>query len=448
MKEQGFDSNKALIEYSLENVLFSWLAQGGAVPLPMVRAKGVHFWDVEGKRYIDFSSQLMNVNAGHQHPTIIEAVKKQTEQLYFGYPGMATEPKARLAAKLAELTPGTMSKSFFTLGGAEAVENAIKIARLVTGRNKIVTRYRSYHGATLGAMTASGDPRRLAVEPGIPGVVRVMDPYCYRCPFGQQPETCHRECIKHVEEVITFEGPENVAAILMEGVTGSSGIILPPDDYWPRLREFADRHGILLIDDEVMSGFGRTGKWFGIDHYGVEPDLMTLSKGITGAAVPLGAVTVSKKIADHFDENVLWCGLTCSGHPVSCAAGLGAIQAYEEDGMIENARLMGERQTALLEQAKERHPSVGDVRNLGLFGVIELVKNRETREPMAPWNATASEMGVMSAVGAKLRELGMFTFVRWNWIFTVPPLCITEAELQEGFDIIEQALTVADTGVC
>jgi taurine--2-oxoglutarate transaminase len=364
----------------------------------------------------------------------------------FVYPGVASEPKGRLGQLLAEITPGDLHKSFFTLGGAEANENAIKFARLYTGRHKIIARYRSYHGATAGAMALSGDPRRLPVEPLISGVVHVQDPYCYRCPFGWTPETCHRECIDHVEQVILFEGPENVAALILEGVTGTNGLIIPPDDYWPRMRQICDKYDILLIDDEVMSGFGRTGRWFAVDHWGVAPDLMTMAKGITSGYVPLGAVVVSRAIADHFETRSLPMGLTYSGHPVCMAAGVAAIEIYREDGLVDNARRMGNLLKAGLEELKARHPSVGDVRCIGLFAVIELVKDRQTKEPLAPWNAKPHEMGVLAQIPGALRERGMYTFCKWNWIFLVPPLSINEPELREGLRILDEVLEIADSG--
>ena len=433
----------AIVAQNREHVFYSWKPQGAITnPIVMSHAKGSCFWDVDGKRYLDFSSQLMNMNVGHGHPAMIEAIQKQVETLSFAYPGLATDVRGTAGAKIAEITPGDMSKVMFTLGGAEAVENSIKIARLYTGRRKIVTRYRSYHGATLGAATAGGDPRRLPHEPGISGVVRVHDPYAYRCPFGYAPEGNLQAYIDHVIQTIEFEGPETVAAILMESITGSSGLIIPPDGYWQALREYADKHGILLIADEVMSGFGRTGKWFAIEHYNIVPDIMTMAKGLTCGYVPLGAVAVRQHIADHFETHPFVCGLTYSGHPVGCAAALAAIQIYQDENLIQRSESMGQKMAELLQSMKAKHPCVGDVRSVGLFGVIECVKNRETREPMAPWNASASEMGAMAEIAARLRELGLHTFVRWNWIFTVPPLCITDAELQEGFDIIDDALTL------
>jgi taurine--2-oxoglutarate transaminase len=437
-------SAEEMVALNRKHVFFSWSVQSALAPITAERAEGIFFWDVDGKRYFDFASQLMNVNTGHQHPKIIQAIKDQADKLCYVYPGIATDVKGELGRLLAEITPGDLTKSFFVLGGAEANDNAIKLARLYTGRHKIIARYRSYHGATYGAISLSGDPRRLPVEPTIPGVIHVMDPYCYRCPFGWTLETCHRECIDHVEQVIQFEGPENVAAIFLEGVTGSSGIMIYPDEYWPRMREIADKYGILLVDDEVMSGFGRTGEWFGIDNWGVVPDIMTMAKGLTAAYVPLGAVVVSKAIADFFEDRMLPLGLTYSGHPLACATAVATINVYQEDRLIENSKAMGKVLGEALEDMKVRHPSVGDVRYIGLFSVIEVVKDRESKEPMAPWNAKASEMGAMTDVAKFLRDNGLYTFVRWNWIFAVPPLSINESQLKDGLAIIDKALEITD----
>ena len=439
-------TSEEIINLNREYVFFTWAVQSKVNPISATRSEGVYFWDGDGKRYLDFSSQLMNVNAGHGNQKIIKAIQEQVARMAYVYPAIASEPKGRLAQLLAEITPGDLCKTLFTLSGAEANENGIKFARLYTGRNKIITRYRSYHGATAGAMALSGDPRRLPVEPLIPGVVHVMDPYCYRCPFGWTLETCHRECIAHVEQVIKFEGPGNVAALMLEGVTGTSGLIIPPDDYWPRMREICDKYDILLIDDEVMSGFGRTGEWFGINHWDVVPDIMTLAKGITAGYVPLGAVIVSKAIADHFADRPLPMGLTYSGHPVCTAAGVATIEVYKEEKLVENARAMGVTLKEGLEELKAKHPSVGDVRCIGLFSVIELVKDRETKEPLAPWNAKPHEMGVMAQVPGALRERGMYTFSKWNWIFVVPPLNINEAELRDGLRILDDVLDITDRG--
>ncbi len=281
-------SAQEIVRLNKQYAFFSWSAQNAVDPIPVVGGEGITFWDADGKRYLDFSSQLMNLNIGYQHPKVVAAIQEQAARLCAAHPSAAHEPKARLAERIAQLAPGDLNKVFFTLGGAEANENAIKFARLFTGRHKILARYVSYHGATYGAITLSGDYRRPPVEPGIPGVVHCFDPYCYRCVFGYTPQTCHRECITHIEQMIQYEGPETVAALIMEGVTGSNGILVPPDDYWPRLREITRKYGVLLISDEVMSGFGRTGKWFAVDHWDVVPDIMTIAKGVTSGYLPLG----------------------------------------------------------------------------------------------------------------------------------------------------------------
>ena len=429
---------------SKEYTFFSWSVQSEVNPIPMERAEGVYFWDADGKKYIDFSSQLMNVNLGHQHTKVIQAIKDQAEALCYSHPGMATEPRARLGKLLSDVTPGNLNKTFFCLGGAEANENAIKMARMFTGRHKILAQYISYHGATHGSIAMTGDNRRWAVEPTMPGVKHVLNPYCYRCPFGWTKDTCHRECIEHIEEIIQYEGPNEIAAIFLEGVVGSNGIIIPPDDYWPRMREICDKYGILLVSDEVMSGFGRTGKWFAVNNWDVKPDIITFAKGVTSGYVPLGGVIVSDDIAAYFENNKLWCGLTYSAHPLSCAAGVAAVEAYEEDGLIENAAIVGEHLGKRLKEIKEEHPSVGDVRQIGLFAVIEVVKDKFTREPSATRNATKEELKTMNEIGAYLREHGLFTFIKANMIFIVPPLCITEAQIDEGLEIIKGALLISD----
>lgn len=429
-----------IVRLSREYTFFSWSVQSEVDPIPVARAEGVYFWDVDGKRYIDFSAQLMNMNIGHQHPRVVRAIQEQASQLCFAHPGLATEPRGQLGKILAEITPGDLKKTFFCLGGAEANENAIKMARMFTGRHKIIAQYISYHGATHGAIALTGDNRRWAAEPAIPGVVHTLNPYCYRCPFGWTRETCHRECIRHIEEVIQYEGSENIAAVINEGVVGSNGIIVPPDDYWPRLRELCDKYGILLISDEVMSGFGRTGKWFAVDNWGVTPDMITIAKGITSGYVPLGAVIVSERIARHFEEQMLWCGLTYSAHPLACAAGVATTQVYIEDGLIDNAARVGRHLGQRLEELKTKHASVGDVRYIGLFSVIELVKDKETREPVTSVYAKDEGLVKMKEIGKFLRENGLFTFIKANMIFIVPPLCITEAQIDEGLEIIDRAI--------
>lgn len=427
-------SAQEMVRLNREYTLFPWKPQAAVDPIPVVRAEGVYFWDADGKRYIDFSSQLMNVNIGHQHPKMVQAIQEQAARLCFVQPALATEPRGLLGKMLAEILPGDLNKTFFALSGAEANENAVKIARLYTGRWKIITRYRSYHGSTSGAMALTGDYRRWAAEPTMPGVVHVFDPYCYRCAFGWTPDTCHRECITHIEEVIRFEGPNNVAALLFEGVTGTNGLLVPPDDYWPRLREICDRYGILLISDEVMSGFGRTGRWFAVDHWGVAPDMITMAKGLTSGYVPLAAVAVSEPIARHFEDRTLWCGMTYSAHALACAAAVAALQVYREDRLLENAARLGPILGQRLKELQARHPSVGDVRCIGLFSAIELVKNRATKEPLA----TAPLLTDF------FRQEGLFTFLPGNLILVVPPLCITLEQLDEGLAILDRALEIAD----
>jgi taurine--2-oxoglutarate transaminase len=427
-------SSKEIVQLNRQYTFFSWSVQSAVNPIPVVRAEGVYFWDADGKRYIDFSSQLMNMNIGHQNPKVVRAIQEQAAQLCFVHPGLATEARGKLGKKVAEVAPGNLKKTFFCLGGAEANENAIKIARLYTGRHKILSRYRSYHGATHGAMALTGDYRRLPIEPAMPGAVHFLDPYCYRCPFGWTRETCHRECISHVEEIIQYEGPEHIAAIIMEGVTGSNGLIVPPDDYWPRIREICDKYGILLISDEVMSGWGRTGKWFAVDHWEVVPDIITTAKGLTSGYVPLGAVIVSDAIADYFEDKMFWCGLTYSGHALACAAGVATLEVYEDEGLIENAAHLGIYLGERLERMKRDHSSVGDVRYIGLFSALEIVKNKQTKEPIDP----------LTDVAKFLKENGLFTFVFHNLLFVVPPLCINQSQLDEGLEIIERGLSISD----
>lgn len=419
-----------IVDLNKEYTFFSWSVQGTTQPIPMARAEGVYFWDANGKRYLDFASQLVNTNVGHQHPRVVKAIQEQAAQLTFASPGMATAPRGLLGKKLAEITPGDFKKTFFALGGAEANENAIKIARFYTGKHKIIARYRSYHGATHGALALTGDYRRLPAEPAIPGVVRILDPYCYRCPFGQKKESCKRECISHVEEVIQHEGPDHIAAIILEGVTGTNGLIIPPDEYWPRLREICDKYNILLISDEVMSGWGRTGQWFAVDNWGVTPDIITTAKGITSGYVPLGAVIVREKIAQFFEDKMLYAGLTYSGHALACAAALATIETYEEERIFENARKVGAYLGRRLEDLKARHPVVGDVRYIGMFSALELVKNRESKEPLD-----------LTPLKNFMLANGVYVFNFKNILFVVPPLVITEEQLEEGLALLDEGLS-------
>ena len=445
MSTDTITQNDEILKNNHDYTLFSWSKQKGISPLAIKRAEGVYLYDYDDKKYIDFSSGLMNVNIGHGNQRVTKAVTDQMQQVSYVTPSCVTEVRGELGKKLAEIAPGNLTKSLFTVCGASAIENAIKLARLYTGKHKIIARYRAFHGASYGAMSAGGGPRTLASDTQqIPNIVHVEDPYCYRCPWGKEITSCERECVSHIERVIQFEGPDNVAAILMEGESGSSGCIKYPPDYLQKVRALCDKYNILLIADEVMSGFGRTGKWFGVDVHGVVPDMIATAKGITAGYLPLGALIVSDKIADHFNDRPLMLGLTYSAHAVCCAAGLEVLKIYEDENMIENAAAMGKYVESRVEAMKQKHPSIGDFRTTGLLGCIELVKNRKTKEPMAPFNAKADEMVVMNKVAAKIKELGMYTFVRWNYIFIAPPLCITKEQIDEGLAIISQAITIAD----
>jgi taurine--2-oxoglutarate transaminase len=433
-------SGDEIVELCRRHTLFEWSAQAAVDPIPVARAKGIYFWTPEGKRYIDFNSQLMCVNIGHGDQRVVRAIQEQAATLPYANPFMATEVRARLSVKLAEITPGDIDAFFFTNGGAEANENAIRIARMFSGRHKIGARYRSYHGGTAGALTLTGDPRRWAAEPGIPGVFRIPDFY-----HGiQKGSDTTEDVLTRTEEILELEGAKTVAAIIVEPVVGTNGVLIPPDGYMQGLRAMCDKYGILLIADEVMAGFGRTGEWFSVDHWNVVPDLISMAKGLTSAYVQLGAVGMRREIADHFEKNVFYGGLTYNSHPLACAAALATIAVYEEDGLIENARRMGTLMRGMLEDLQSRHPSVGATRNIGLFGLVELVRNRETREPMAPFNGSSPEM---QALGKFFRQEGLYTFVRWNTFFTNPPLCITEAELREAFAIIDRGLEITDKAV-
>jgi len=433
-------SGEEMIALSRRHTLYEWSVQSAVDPIPVAGAKGIYFWTPEGKRYIDFNSQLMCVNIGHGDERVVRAIQQQAATLPYANPFMATEVRARLAEKLAEITPGDIDTFFFTNGGAEANENAIRIARMFTGRQKIGARYRSYHGGTAGVLTLTGDPRRWGAEPGIPGVFRIPD--FYR--GVQKGYDTTEDVLARTEEIIQLEGQKTIAAIIVEPVVGTNGILIPPDGYMQGLRDICYRHGILLIADEVMAGFGRTGEWFSVDHWKVQPDLLSMAKGLTSAYVQLGAVGMRRHIAEHFQQNMFYGGLTYNSHPLACAAALATISVYEEDKLIENARRMGALMRELMEDLERRHPSVGTTRNIGLFGIFELIRNRETREPLAPFNGTAPEM---QALGKFFREEGLYTIVRWNTFFTNPPLCINEAELREAFAIIDRGLEITDEAV-
>jgi taurine--2-oxoglutarate transaminase len=429
-----------ILRLNREYTFFSWSAQAKINPIVIDHAEGIYFWDPDGKRYIDFNSQLMSVNIGHGDRRVADAIAEQAHKLAFAAPQFATEVRGRLGQMLAELTPGDLDTFFFTLGGAEANENALRMARMVTGRQKVIARYRSYHGATAGAISATGDPRRWASEPGVPGMVRVMDPYRYGNP---EPDPVD-EHLAYLDEVIQYEGPHTIAAFILETVTGTNGILIPPDGYLQGVRELCDRYGILLIADEVMAGFGRTGRWFAVDNWDVVPDLLTMAKGLTSSYLPLGAVAMRPQIAQYFADKVYYGGLTYSAHPVSCAAAIAAVGVLRDDDLVGNAAQLGPVMAEHLAALKANHPSVGSVRNIGLFGIVELIRDAKTHEPMAPFNGSSPEM---AALDARLKADGLYTMQHWDGFFTNPPLCITEEQLGEAFAIINAALEVTDAAV-
>jgi taurine--2-oxoglutarate transaminase len=438
--------------YEVDNLFHSWSYQPAQPPPRVVSANGIHFTTEDGRQRLDFSSCFVSHNIGHQDSRVVDALCEQARRLCSFAPVFSTAPRALLGKMLAEITPGDLSRTFLTLGGAEANEAAIKICHQYTGCSKILTRYRSYHGATAAAMTLSvGDPRNWAQIPGGTDSVGVPQPYCYRCMFGQTYPDCDIRCVKYIDEVIALEGgAEKVAGIIFEPVTGANGIIVPPPEYFPRLREICDKHGILMIADEVMSGFGRTGRWFAMDHWHTVPDIMTLAKGITGAYVPLGATIVRRHIGDRFKDQFFSHGATYAGHALACATATRVIQIYQEDNLIENSKKMGARLLEKAMELKEKHPCIGDVRGLGLFVGLELVKNRKTREPIMPLDAKIRpDMNAKLAVAKRLAELGMIAMVAnpSSVIALAPPLIVTKDEIDEGIAIMDQALQEADVFV-
>jgi taurine--2-oxoglutarate transaminase len=442
--ETNSELGRQVVADAKQYVLHSWSVQDALDPIPVAGGEGRYFWDYDGKRYLDFASQLVNVSIGHQHPKIVAAIKEQADKLCTIGPPMATEARSTLPRLLAEVTPGDLQMSFFTNGGAEANENAVKLARWYTGRHKVIARYRSYHGATAGAITLTGDPRRWPAEPGIPGVVRMLDPYTYRCPAGH-PDPCP-VCTgaPHLEEILQYEGAHTVAAVILEPVVGTNGIIVPPDGYLQAIREVCDRHGILLIADEVMAGFGRTGKWFGVENWDVVPDILTVAKGINSGYVPLGAMIVRKPIADWVRDKYFAGGLTYSGHPLACASAVASIEAFKEEGVVENSAEMGGVFAEKLRELQGKHPSIGDVRGLGCFWGIELVKDRETREPLVPFNASGEAFAPVARVSKAALERGLYLMTHWNVIMVCPPLTIARDEIDEGIGILDEALSIAD----
>jgi len=440
-----------ILPLSKEHIFWTWSAQARVNPIPVKRAKGVYFWDVNDKRYLDFNSMTMCVNIGHGDERVIEAMVEQARALPYTAPSMTNRVRALASKLVADISPGgKLTKVLFTLGGADANENAIKLARGYTGRYKILTRYRSYHGATAGAMAATGDPRRVAWEPMLmPGVVHFLDPYRYRSTFHRSnpnisDEDFTRDYLNHLEEIIQYEGPETIAAILIESVTGTNGIIVPPEGYMQGVRAICDKYGIVMIADEVMSGFGRTGKWFAVDNWNIVPDIMTMAKGLTSAYAPLGAVAMKPEIAAHFDDVAYKSGLTYTSHPISLAAAIANINVMREDKIVEHAASMGPVLKRMLADLGEAHASVGDVRSIGLFGIIELVKDRKTKEPMAPWNSSSPEM---TAFKKHCFDHGLYLDVHWHTALIIPPLIITEEQLKEGFDVLDEALKITDEAV-
>ena len=428
------------------HVFHSWSAQGAIDPLPIAGGQGSHFWDYSGKRYLDFSSQLVNLNIGHQHPRLVAAIQEQAAKLCTVAPSFGNDKRGEAARLIAELAPGSLNKVFFTNGGAEATENAVRLARLHTGRHKVLATYRSYHGATATAITATGDPRRWPNEPTAIGVVHFWGPYPYRSAFHatSEAEECER-ALAHLRDTIVFEGPATVAAIILETVVGTNGILVPPPGYLAGVRAICDDYGIMMIADEVMAGFGRCGQWFAVDKWGVTPDLITFAKGVNSGYVPLGGVVISEEIAATFRDRVFPGGLTYSGHPLACAAAVASIQIFKEEGIIEHARSVGEDVIGpALRDIAVRHPSVGEVRGLGVFWALELVRDRQTREPLVPYNAAGPAAAPMAEFGAACRERGLWPFIHFNRTHVVPPCTITADEAREGIAILDAALDVAD----
>ncbi|MFD6834139.1 aspartate aminotransferase family protein [Streptomyces diastaticus] len=428
------------------HVFHSWSAQDLIDPLAVAGAQGSYFWDYEGNRFLDFSSGLVFTNIGYQHPKVVAAIQEQAGRLATFAPAFAVEARSEAARLIAERTPGDLDKIFFTNGGAEAVENAVRMARVHTGRTKVLSAYRSYHGSTAAAINLTGDPRRWASDSGSAGVVHFWAPFLYRSPFYAENEAqeCER-ALAHLESTLAYEGPQTIAAIILETIPGTAGIMTPPPGYLQGVRELCDRYGIVFILDEVMAGFGRAGTWFAADHYDVVPDLMTFAKGVNSGYVPLGGVAISGKIAETFAERPYPGGLTYSGHPLACAAAVATLKVMDEEGVVENAARLGtEVVEPELRRLAERHPSVGEVRGVGMFWALELVKDRETREPLVPYNATGEANAPMAAFGAAAKKRGLWPFINMNRTHVVPPCTVTEEELKEGFAALDEALSVAD----
>lgn len=436
-------TGKEIAEMSRQYNLHAWSVQG-FTPIAMTKADGIYFWDADGKRYFDMSSQLVNVNIGYGNKKVIKAIQDQAEKLAYAAPSMAVDVKSQLAKMIIEIAPDNMGKVFFALGGSDANENAIKIARMYTGRPKFMSRYLSYHGSTFASGQLTGEPRRYTMEPGIPGFVKFFDPYVYRAPVDfASEEAATAYYLEQLRTQVIYEGYETIAAIFVETVTGSNGIIIPPKGYLQGVRKICDEFGILMVCDEVMAGFGRTGEWFAFNHFDVKPDLITFAKGITSGYVPLGGVIVSKKVAEYFNEAYFNCGMTYSGHPLGCAAGIASLEYYKETNLIQQAKERGVFLGKLLEALKERHPSVGDVRYIGLFSALELVKNKKTREPLIEVRALGANK-TMKGITGMLAAKGFYTYAHRNNVIVTPPLIISEAELTEAMGILDEVLSEVD----
>ncbi|MEV8267953.1 aspartate aminotransferase family protein [Microbacterium sp. NPDC076911] len=428
------------------HVFHSWSAQALIDPMPVAGGSGATFWDYQGNSFLDFGSQLVNLNLGHQHPDLVAAIQEQAGRLSTIAPAMANDVRGELARRISEVAPDGFEKVFFTNGGADANENAVRMARLVTGKRKVLSMYRSYHGNTATAISLTGDPRRWANEPGDGSVAKFFGPYTYRSPFhSSSPEEETQRALEHLEQTIVLEGASTIAAIIIETVVGTNGVLIPPPGYLKGVRELCDRYGIMYIADEVMVGFGRIGQWFAFQEFDVVPDLITFAKGINSGYVPLGGVVISERIAAHFDTVMFPGGLTYSGHPLACAAGLATFEVFERDGILERVRDLGARVIEpRLHEIASRHPSVGDVRGIGMFWAIELVKDRDTREPLVPFNAAGPDAAPVSAVAAACKRDGLWPFVHFNRVHVAPPLVIDEDDLVRGLGIVDRALAEAD----
>jgi taurine--2-oxoglutarate transaminase len=434
-------------ELDRAHVFHSWSAQGLIDPMPIASAEGSYFSDYSGKRYLDFASQLVNVNIGHQHPRLVAAIQDYASRLLTVQPAFANDARSEAARLISELAPGDLNRVFFTNGGAEANEHAIRMAKLHTGRHKILATYRSYHGATAGAISLTGDPRRWGAEPAFPGVVHFWGPYLYRSAFSAQtPEEETDRALRHLLDVIMVEGAHTIAAIILEPVVGTNGILVPPPGYLSGVREICDQLGIVMIADEVMAGFGRCGEWFAVDHWQVTPDLITFAKGVNSGYVPLGGVIIDDEIAATFEKKVYPGGLTYSGHALACAAAVASIEIFKDEQIVENARRLGTDVIGPeLAKIADRHPSVGEVRGLGVFWALELVRDRETHEPLVPYNAAGAEAAPMTELAAACKQRGVWPMTHFNRIHVVPPCTTTEQEAREGLAVIDDALEVADS---